>query len=440
MFNHKYFLVVSILMHSFIIISCINNSDIETATNNTTETTEIEKDNNELQYPEYKITGLPTVIIDTNGVEIVDKENWVQGSMSIENQDEMFDDFINIPLFIKGRGNSTWRQAPKKPYAIKFEKKQSVFGMPKHKRWVLIANYFDNTFIKNELAFYLSRTFELDYTVNGHFVNLVLNDEYIGLYWLGEAIKVDKSRVNINDTKDFLIELSGDKEDKWVFESSIKKQNYIIKNDDYMNEERFTFVQNKISDLESILYNDYFPYKDESREELLQLNDKIDLESFAKMYLVEQIMNNRDFYPNEIGSAFLTLNSDTGLLRACTVWDFDAAYIYEWPNLGPSKWDGLVYAESLYYDALFKLPEFCEIVKNILKEQSNLYEKCEIFIDNLALNLQTAIDFDIKRWGMHNDRSTLYVYMNYRETQQFIDYVKRRLKTSIELVKNTYEN
>ena len=62
------------------------------------------------------------------------------------------------------------------------------------------------------------------------------------------------------------------------------------------------------------------------------------------------------------------------------------------------------------------------------------------YLDNLALNLQTAIDFDIKRWGMHNDRSTLYVYMNYRETQQFIDYVKRRLKTSIELVKNTYEN
>ena len=44
----------------------------------------------------------------------------------------------NTEITIKGRGNSTWNQ-PKRPYAIKFSKKQSVCGMPKGKRWVLIA-------------------------------------------------------------------------------------------------------------------------------------------------------------------------------------------------------------------------------------------------------------------------------------------------------------
>ena len=50
--------------------------------------------------------------------------------------------------------------------------------------------------MKNEMAFYLSNVMELDYTVRGKFCDLILNGEYKGLYWLGEAIKADENRVN----------------------------------------------------------------------------------------------------------------------------------------------------------------------------------------------------------------------------------------------------
>lgn len=80
-------------------------------------------------------------------------------------------DTANSKLFlddikIKARGNTTFTKA-KKGFALKLEKKTSLLGMPKHKRWNLIANYMDNSFLRNEAAFYLSRELGMDYTVRG---------------------------------------------------------------------------------------------------------------------------------------------------------------------------------------------------------------------------------------------------------------------------------
>lgn len=63
---------------------------------------------------------------------------------------------------------------------------KNILGMPEHTRWVLIANYWDNSFIKNAIAFYISRQIGMDYTIRGEYVNFVLNGNYVGLYWLGE--------------------------------------------------------------------------------------------------------------------------------------------------------------------------------------------------------------------------------------------------------------
>ena len=41
---------------------------------------------------------------------------------------------------------------PKKPYAIKFNEKQSFLDMPKAKKWVMLANYKDRTLIRMKYA------------------------------------------------------------------------------------------------------------------------------------------------------------------------------------------------------------------------------------------------------------------------------------------------
>ena len=49
---------------------------------------------------------------------------------------------------IKGRGNYSWREYPKKPYKIKFSEKQSPFGFPENKDWVLLAEYCDKSLLR----------------------------------------------------------------------------------------------------------------------------------------------------------------------------------------------------------------------------------------------------------------------------------------------------
>ena len=222
-------------------------------------------------------SGLPKVIIETpDRVAITSKEVWTENAtISLTGASDASWNFDAIKTSIRGRGNSTWGQ-PKKPYALKLDKKQKIMGMPKHKRWVLIANYLDNSFMRNEMAFYLSEQVGLDWTVHGEFVDLVLNGEYKGLYWLGEAIKVDENRVNINDgtetmtddeDKDYLIEMDVYYDEIVKFKSSIRNMPYMIKNDDYMiddsdtitsgGEARLNRLQEKITALEEKLYPDF---------------------------------------------------------------------------------------------------------------------------------------------------------------------------------------
>ena len=61
---------------------------------------------------------------------------------------------------IKGRGNTTWEKI-KKPYQIKFKDKENFFNIGESKKWVLLANYLDPTFLRNDTAFYLEKLFVL---------------------------------------------------------------------------------------------------------------------------------------------------------------------------------------------------------------------------------------------------------------------------------------
>ena len=72
--------------------------------------------------PLWQQTGLPAVIIDTqDSAPVNNKEDWIAATLSLEGAD--------YACSVRGRGNSTW-EFPKKPYAIKLEKKASLLGMP----------------------------------------------------------------------------------------------------------------------------------------------------------------------------------------------------------------------------------------------------------------------------------------------------------------------
>ncbi len=339
---------------------------------------------------ELQAAGLPVVRIQTrNGEKIQNKEDWIPATFEISNAPDESWNTSDLQISIRGRGNSTWI-FPKKPYAIKFDKKTEVCGMPKHKRWVLIANYLDNSFMKNDAAFFMSNLLGMEYTVHGQFVNVVLNGNYVGLYWLGEQIKVDDNRVAIDEDTDFLIEMDSHYDEVWKFKTAVKNLPVQVKNDDSMTEERLQFLKDHINAIEQILYSPYFPYTDIQKttydDSFMQY---IDIDSFAQFYLVNEIMYNEELrFPK---SCYFTLKSDTGVLQAGPVWDFD------WSS-GISD-TSLVLSEYLYYDALFKTKEFRTKLNELLADDSFSTEAVSAHIAQVRDSIVEGVELDSRKWG-----------------------------------------
>ena len=110
-----------------------------------------------------------------------------------------------IPLTIRGRGNWTWTGFDKKPYKIVFAQGpgQKLLGMHKSKHWALMAGADDYLgFLKNTVGYALSRHIGLPYTPNQVPVELMLNGDYKGLYFVTETIRIDNDRVNIHEQQD----------------------------------------------------------------------------------------------------------------------------------------------------------------------------------------------------------------------------------------------
>ena len=369
-----------------------------------------------------KSTGLPTVFIQTEGnSKIFSKEDWTSATIEISNASDEEWNFGTTEVSIRGRGNYSWEQ-PKRSYALKFSKKQSVCGMPKHKRWVLLANYNDNSFMKNVVAFYLSKQLGMEYTVRGEYVNLVLNGNYVGLYWLGEAIKVDKSRVNINKKNDYLIEMDIYYDESWKFHSKIKKLPYMIKNDDFLTVGKFLHLKKHISKMESILYNSNFPFSDETKTTYDETYKKyIDLKSFAQFYLVNEIMYNEELgHPK---SCYFTLKSETGILKSGPVWDFD------WAGYNPAN--SLELKTTIYYDALFKIPEFNAELNTLMSKLSTSEISSEI--NSIEEYIRASVDLDGKRWGTEHRNPVGESRNNFDE---YTNYLKDCVLTRVEYMKN----
>lgn len=329
-----------------------------------------------------KRAGLPIVKIQTqDNAQILSKEDWISASMDIisDNSDWNME---GATLSIRGRGNSSWNRL-KRPYAIKLDVKTSVCGMPAQKRWVLLANFLENSFMKNEMAFYLSRQLDMEYTVRGQYVNLVLNGNYVGLYWLGEQIRTDKNRVNIDDEKDFLIEMDQNYDEVWKCRTDLMDMPIQVKNDDKMTDERLTYIKGKFDALEAILCDPDF-------DKNTTFTDVLDVDSFAKYYLVNQIMLNGEIsHPK---SFYLVFDGTTEILKAGPVWDFDWSCFTNETYLD----DGWEYFDKLYLNPIFRAK-----VKELLDNKDLSTDGVSRKIRELYNQIKVSAEMDRLRWGYH---------------------------------------
>lgn len=223
------------------------------------------------------------------------------------------------------RGNVT-QQMPKKPFAVKLDKKHGVLDMPAHKRWVLLANWKDRTLMRNEVAFGIAdvfkRTFPNDgmaWNPSGQHVELVYNGVYVGNYYLCEQVKIDGNRLNINDPYDaeeaysgnpadygYLLEADDGYDETWKFTTACYVP-FLFKDDG--NDAMLTYASGFVRGIEDKLYAGNY---DTAFEQM-------DLTSFVDYWLVQELMMNSETkHPK---SCYNYLND--GIMYAGPLWDFD---------------------------------------------------------------------------------------------------------------------
>ena len=158
-------------------------------------------------------SNLPIVVINTDGGVTIPDEPKVLATMKIiwhQDGSRNYLTDVNNPEFlnydgrigIEIRGSSS-QNLPKKPYGLETlqaddvtNNNVSILGMPKEHDWVLNSLAFDQTGMRDVLSYELSEKMG-QYAPRRVYCEVVINNDYKGLYVFMEKIKADDNRVNI---------------------------------------------------------------------------------------------------------------------------------------------------------------------------------------------------------------------------------------------------
>ncbi len=415
-FFKKFFVIYTLLFCVAFVLPVLNGCDSSAGADNQSgepSSSTVRTPSLELLYPstfepddkEYPYVGIPRVVIETKKRQSVkDRETEVPAKMQIWGDTAAESEIMD--LTIKGRGNSTWWY-PKRPYAIKFEKKQSLLGMPKGKKWVLLANYRDRTLVRNAFAFEIARQTDIGWTPQGRFVEVFLNSSFMGNYYLCEKVEIQENRLNLG-AEDYLLEFDTYYDGDEKFKSEKKKLPINIKSPKLLSENSFSYIQSFVDTVENVLYTDKF--------ESVDLENYIDFKSFALYWIVYELTRNGE--PNHPKSVYMH-KMGNGPLKMGPVWDFDFA------TFGFGK--SFQLQNAIWFDSLMKRSEFKEQVKLQWQQNKEKFYHLTSFVDSLCMYIKESNERNIALWPIEIE--------NYPAGDEEMDF-----ESSIERIKENYIN
>lgn len=364
---------------------------------------------------------IPAVFIDTEsgttGQIHADKNVKEAGEISVLDTDGVTR--FRMPLsYIKSRGNTSFTSFEKKSYQIKLTDSVSFLGMNAAKKWIFISNAADGTLLRNALTRNLANRLGLAQSEEGVFVDLYINGEYAGNYYVTEKIEVKDSRLPItdlekateaaNDNKDlssyetawtdttkakqipndpeditggYLIERDFD--NRFLEEVEINgsyfiteaKESFIVRSPEYVSENQIAYIDNYIQSVENaILSHDGI-----DGESGKSYQDLIDVDSFARKYLLEEVAAN---YDGGVASSYFYKDRDcvSEKLFAGPIWDYDVTWGNSPSYLGylsnsPRRLTKLAshMDSSVWFSALYEKEDFYREMCSCYQEEISPY-------------------------------------------------------------------
>lgn len=393
--------------------------------------------NNPATYFVFRESWLPIVLIDTDGNTIVDDPKIMASMQIIDNGPGNRNHVDDIPnqydgkIGIELRGSTSQTIYPKKSYGFETWDINGnsidtvVLGMPKESDWVLVSAYSDKTLFRNELTYRIWREMG-NYASRGEPVDVVINGEYLGVYFIGEKIKRNKNRVDIAKLKPTDIygdDLTGGyilKIDKltgsgnsnyWPSlypapNNSNTAVNITIQypKDEDIVPQQLDYIHTYVDSFETALHGTDF------QDPVSGWRNYADENSFVDYLLLSEFCRNTDAYRASC-YFFKDKNSNGGKLKMGPAWDYDLTYgnvdfceawhtdnwAYDFNyNCANDSWLVPFWWERLLQDTLFQHKVRCrwEYLRSDILSQQNLMFYC----DSMATYLSESQGFNYTVW------------------------------------------
>ena len=431
-------------------------------------------------------TGLANIRVNTTTGEdpdYKDKTNYTKMTASIDNCEDKY--VLNdLTGGIRARGNSTnYDDVSKRPWRLKFDSKVNLLGLnngQEYKSWVLLAEYFDQSLMRNITAFNMGNSlfnYSNNYASSYKHVNFYMNDEYRGVYVLAEQQQANSGRIDIkepssnnnNEKVGYLVEIDiRADDDDYYFTCGPKSQRspwgtwsggimingvrvvsstYAIKSDtnvEAQNKYIEKYIANAMDALISAVKDNKLLVIDENNNlvdspydnQYDTLNSFIDLESLFKTCLIHELMKNYDV---GFGSFYLFIDFSSSSkyprLTFGAPWDFDLSSgnkqsgdIIKTNNefikkgFGEANFNPWLYLFSQldFYDELIK--KYYAVFND-----SGVFDNAINEINYLTSAFATAFDDNVTCWknGTAKTRMQNRSYNNHKDA---VDYLLNWLK------------
>lgn len=361
--------------------------------------------NHEGDDKEEVIPKIPHFYIDTdNHDSITSKDHYIKGDLVIDGRGA-FPDFQGRTK-IRGRGNTTWFNMPKKPFKLKLSSATNLMGLAAYKKWILLANYLDGSLLMNSIPYEAAHFLGMPFANHIIPIELTINGQDRGFYVLTEHKEVGSQRIDIGEDG-LLLELDTYFDEPLKFKSDHYDLPVMIKYPKKKNmseteaQTLLVTVKTDFNQFESLVYDSSFPNNN--------YLDYFDDLAYVNYIIVYQLTLNREI--NHPKSTYINKTAD-GKYRMGIVWDFDWGFGYSGNNnhfrantaTTPLFLNsGSALAGTKFFSRFMEDPH----IKNLFKSRwnwfrANKYTELKDHIKKYAEIVKQVYDKDHQRWGLRD--------------------------------------
>ena len=315
-------------------------------------------------------SNLPIVIIETDGHVNIPDEPKVLATMKIiwhQDGSRNYMSDVSNPAYlnydgrigIERRGSSS-QMPQKKPYGLETlmdddvtNNNVSILGMPKENDWILNSLAFDQTGMRDVISYEMSENLG-QYTPRRVYCEVIINDDYKGLYVFMEKIKADDERVNIDKDGGHIVQT--DRSEGGYYEWEMESNNGGWWADPAVFIHVYPKPENITATQHNYIKSVFLGLADKAGNHNTNIENGIpsiiDVSTFVDFMMLAEFSSNVDVY--QLSTYFHKDNG--GKLRAGPIWDYNLAYGHDefgsrsrydvWQffnndNTGPKFWKDL---------------------------------------------------------------------------------------------------